>query len=157
MTRPVSAIAGILVISSTLLYPCWSFSAPRATLLTSSRSIVVSQSSHLFSRTEQDDEYDNYDNYFGAMDEAELDGKRRKRPFMDDFDDDDDGYDDEEGLIPNPLLDNIDPEGALGRLDELFSNGEFWRDICVMLLLLNFLDNIIFYDESPFDYFFGYN
>ena len=59
---------------------------------------------------------------------------------------DDDDY---QGVIPNPLLDNIDPEGSAERLGELFSDRQFWIDIGLLLLFLNFLDNLR--DPTVFD------
>ena len=59
---------------------------------------------------------------------------------------DDDDY---QGVIPNPLLDNIDPEGSAERLGELFSDRQFWIDIGLLLLFLNFLDNLR--DPAVFD------
>mmetsp|Transcript_16812 Transcript_16812/g.25414 ORF Transcript_16812/g.25414 Transcript_16812/m.25414 type:complete len:182 (+) Transcript_16812:65-610(+) len=58
------------------------------------------------------------------------------------YDQDEDDYD---GVIPNPLLDNIDPEGSAERAGELFADPKFWRDIIIFLLALNFLDNL----EAP--------
>ena len=57
--------------------------------------------------------------------------------------------DDYQGVIPNPLLDNIDPEGSAERLGELFSDRQFWIDIGLLLLFLNFLDNLR--DPAVFD------
>ena len=68
--------------------------------------------------------------------------------FFDLDDDDDDDFDDEyddyspssyNGIIPNPLLDAMDPDGVYERLGpELFSDPIFWRDaalFCVFLAL----------------------
>eukprot|EP00594_Rhizosolenia_setigera_P009416 CAMPEP_0178968076 /NCGR_PEP_ID=MMETSP0789-20121207/17999_1 /TAXON_ID=3005 /ORGANISM="Rhizosolenia setigera, Strain CCMP 1694" /LENGTH=174 /DNA_ID=CAMNT_0020653857 /DNA_START=278 /DNA_END=802 /DNA_ORIENTATION=+ len=33
--------------------------------------------------------------------------------------------------IPNPVLDNADPDRATDRLDELWTDGVFWRDISI--------------------------
>lgn len=49
-----------------------------------------------------------------------------------DSDDDDDDYDD---IIPNALLDNIDPDGAVDRLPELFADKQFWKDSTLWFLL----------------------
>eukprot|EP00545_Synedropsis_sp_CCMP1620_P012420 CAMPEP_0119011108 /NCGR_PEP_ID=MMETSP1176-20130426/5462_1 /TAXON_ID=265551 /ORGANISM="Synedropsis recta cf, Strain CCMP1620" /LENGTH=169 /DNA_ID=CAMNT_0006963883 /DNA_START=13 /DNA_END=522 /DNA_ORIENTATION=- len=72
---------------------------------------------------------------------------------MDDLEDVvNDYYDDAnefDGLIPNPLLDNIDPEGSSERMGELFSDQKFWFDIGLLLLFLNFLDNLR--DPGVFD------
>lgn len=70
------------------------------------------------------------------------DGDRRRRyrdePRMydddEDFDEDDEAEEYEEGiLIPNPILDSIDPEGAADRLDELFGDPKWWRDTAAVL------------------------
>jgi hypothetical protein len=62
------------------------------------------------------------------------------------YDDDDNEFD---GVIPNPLLDNIDPEGSSERIGELFSDRQFWIDIGLLFLFLNFLDNLR--DPAVFD------
>jgi hypothetical protein len=67
--------------------------------------------------------------------------------YYNDADDDDD--DDFQGLIPNPLLDNIDPEGSAERFGELLTDRQFWIDIGLLLLFLNFLDNLR--DPAVFD------
>lgn len=53
-------------------------------------------------------------------------------------------YDDigNQGIIPNPILDSIDPEGAADRFPELLQDKKFWVDTCLLLLFLNFMDNI---------------
>jgi hypothetical protein len=56
---------------------------------------------------------------------------------------------DYQGVIPNALLDNIDPEGSSERFGELIRDGKFWRDILLLLLFLNFLDNLR--DPAVFD------
>lgn len=54
----------------------------------------------------------------------------------DEFLDDDDDEDFEEGiLIPNPVLDSIDPEGAADRIGELISDPRWWRDVAVIAFL----------------------
>jgi hypothetical protein len=62
------------------------------------------------------------------------------------YDNDDNEFD---GVIPNPLLDNIDPEGSSERIGELFSDRQFWIDIGLLFLFLNFLDNLR--DPAVFD------
>jgi len=81
------------------------------------------------------------------MDDAASDrGGRRSREYYEDFeedddydeylDDDDDDDDFEEGiLIPNPILDSIDPEGAADRIGELFSDPKWWRDVALIALV----------------------
>ena len=63
------------------------------------------------------------------------------------LDDDNDGYiyDEEEYdllsnvLIPNPLLDSMDPDGAAERFPELASDPRFWFDMVLFVAFLNFL------------------
>lgn len=62
------------------------------------------------------------------------------------FDAEEDEFD---GLIPNPLLDNIDPEGSAERIPELLSDRQFWIDIALLALFLNLMDNLR--DPAVFD------
>ena len=64
---------------------------------------------------------------------------------LDDDDDDEfnDNYDDDyspqtyNGIIPNPLLDAMDPDGVYERLGpELFSDWTFWRDMVLFCVFL---------------------
>lgn len=106
--------------------------------------------------------------YFDDEDEGEREFSRIRRggrgTRVMDYDDDDerimddledvvnDYYDDDnefDGIIPNPLLDNIDPEGSAERIGELFSDRQFWIDIGLLFLFLNFLDNLR--DPAVFD------
>ena len=64
----------------------------------------------------------------------------------DDEDDDDDYINDEEEydllsnvIIPNPLLDSMDPDGAAERFPELASDPRFWFDMVLFVAFLNFL------------------
>ena len=68
-----------------------------------------------------------------------------------DTDDDDDDDDDwmmeernlfENVLVPNPLLDAMDPDGTADRFPELFSDGKFWRDMILLVLFLDFLSTV---------------
>lgn len=54
------------------------------------------------------------------------------------------------GVIPNALLDSMDPEGAGERFPELIRDPKFWIDIGLFFLLLNVLDNVAVIDSSPF-------
>ena len=60
----------------------------------------------------------------------------------DDDDDDDEGGSDEEiynGIIPNPLLDAMDPDGVYERLGpELFRDWTFYRDLALFVAFLAF-------------------
>eukprot|EP00977_Amphora_coffeiformis_P000194 scaffold54_cov158-Amphora_coffeaeformis.AAC.8 len=88
-------------------------------------------------RRQEDAVYDNNDDW---IDYDRLDD------LLDD-DDDHDGYiyDEEEYdllsnvLIPNPLLDSMDPDGAAERFPELASDPRFWFDMVLFVAFLNFL------------------
>lgn len=71
--------------------------------------------------------------------------------FFDGFDDDE--YDDEDEddesydmfsntLIPNPILDSIDPDGSAERFPELASDPRFWFDMFIFIAFLNFISFI---------------
>jgi hypothetical protein len=77
--------------------------------------------------------------------------KTKSRPEEEEeFEFEDEEFDlDYQGIIPNPILDNIDPEGSAERVGELFSDRQFWWDIGLLLLFLNFLDNLR--DPAIFD------
>lgn len=53
-------------------------------------------------------------------------------------------------VIPNALLDSIDPEGAAERFPELIQDPKFWFDIGLFFLLLSIVDNVAIIDNSPF-------
>lgn len=106
-----------------------------------------------------------YGSYFDEEDEddrefARIRSGRRSRTLekeemleqldevVDDYFNNDDN-DDYQGIIPNALLDNIDPEGSAERVGELFTDKQFWIDIGLLLLFLNFLDNLR--DPTVFD------
>ena len=42
-------------------------------------------------------------------------------------------------IIPNPLLDSMDPDGTIERLPELLSDPRFWFDMVLFILFLDFL------------------
>ena len=44
-----------------------------------------------------------------------------------------------DALIPNPLLDSIDPDGAAERFPEIASDPRFWFDVVLFIAFLNFL------------------
>lgn len=97
-----------------------------------------------------EDSYDDEDEYLYEDDEEE-----------------DEDYDDDEfdGIIPNPLLDQIDPDGAIERLPELFSDKKFWKDSTIwfflgFLYLLNrfnnpMLNGIVDLDKVDFSQFYN--
>lgn len=63
----------------------------------------------------------------------------------DDEDEDYEDVDDEEygffgnAVIPNPLLDSIDPDGAADRFPELARDPWFWIDMLIFVAVLDFL------------------
>ena len=71
--------------------------------------------------------------------EDELDD----RDFHDDDDEDDEEYDMfSDVVIPNPLLDSIDPDGAADRFPELAPDTRFWIDLVLFVAALNFLSEL---------------
>jgi len=76
--------------------------------------------------------------------------------YDEDDDDDDDEFDvdfefdrvvvDEEYasdiLIPNPILDNVDPEGAGERFGEIAKDPTFWRDVLIAIAVFNFCEYV---------------
>lgn len=61
--------------------------------------------------------------------------------FLDD--EDEDQYDLlSDVVIPNPLLDSIDPDGAADRFPELARDPRFWFDIVLFISILNFLSDL---------------
>ena len=103
---------------------------------------------------EEEEAYDSYDGDTGSrggdsvMDAADI---LEDEGFFDDMDDDiyDDEFDNDESydifsntIIPNPLLDSIDPDGAAERFPELASDPKFWFDMFLFIAFLNFLSFI---------------
>ena len=109
------------------------------------------------SRRQYDDDYDEI-NFEDDEDEDDE--------YDDDDDDDDDDYDDDyEDIIPNALLDSIDPDGAIDRLPELFADTQFWKDSAIwffigFLWLLNrfnnpMLNGVVDLDKVDFNQFYN--
>jgi hypothetical protein len=100
-------------------------------------------------------EYTNDEDY----DDPDYDYKSdRDRSYFDqdEYDEDEDDYDEEEDfheedmdtqlsdlfenvVIPNPLLDSIDPDGAFDRFPELAADPRFWFDLALFIAVINFL------------------
>mmetsp|Transcript_10174 Transcript_10174/g.22409 ORF Transcript_10174/g.22409 Transcript_10174/m.22409 type:complete len:645 (+) Transcript_10174:28-1962(+) len=88
-----------------------------------------SRRSTKYQEEEEDDDEDEFDNDY------------------DDFDEEDEEYDlyEEETellgnvLIPNPLLDSMDPDGAAERFPEIARDPRFWFDMALFVAFLNFL------------------
>lgn len=69
---------------------------------------------------------------------------------FDEDDDDDDKYDlFANEIIPNPLLDSIDPDGAADRFPELARDPRFWFDMVLFISFLNFLSDLGPRDPFP--------
>lgn len=82
------------------------------------------------------DGVDEYDGYDAEFDEEDYD---YEEDYEEDYDSDDEDEDEdfEEGiLIPNPILDSVDPEGASERIGELFEDPKFWKDMAVVALVV---------------------
>lgn len=101
------------------------------------------------SRYEDDDDRYEYESesVMNAADMLEDEG------FFDDLDDEDYDEDDEDyeddsrdvfsdSLIPNPILDSIDPDGAAERFPELAADPRFWFDMFLFIAFLNFISFI---------------
>jgi hypothetical protein len=100
---------------------------------------------------DDDDDYerDNYRDSSSVMEVADL---LEEKGLFDDDDLDDDEYDDDDDdesydvfsntVIPNPLLDSIDPDGAADRFGELASDPWFWFDMFLFISFLNFISFI---------------
>lgn len=52
-------------------------------------------------------------------------------------------------LIPNPILDNIDPDGAADRFPELAKDPRFWFDMVLFIAFLDFLSLVGPRDPFP--------
>jgi len=84
----------------------------------------------------------------GVMDAADM---LEDEGFFDDMDDED--YDEDERddesyemfsntVIPNPILDSIDPDGSADRFPELAADPRFWLDMFLFIAFLNFISFI---------------
>ena len=103
-------------------------------------------------------------------DDADYENQRSRRSNArdqfdydeDEEDEEDDLFDDEsdfyDGIIPNPILDQIDPDGAIERWSELGTDPKFWRDAFLLLFLLFYglaleIDNpMTFLNANDIDY-----
>jgi len=103
-----------------------------------------------YDKDDKEDEFEGGEDY----DDGEREGK-----YYDDWGDEDDDWDGEyedEGddevefdidpdrlledvLVPNPLLDSIDPDGAADRFPELARDPRFWIDMALFIAFLNFI------------------
>jgi hypothetical protein len=99
----------------------------------------------------------------------------KERPYYEEeedddyYDDDDDEYEEEvdyefeeeisqkreydkDLLIPNPLLDQVDPEGAGERFGEIAKDPIFWRDVLIVVAVFNFCEYVaqVPFMEGPY-------
>jgi hypothetical protein len=91
-----------------------------------------------YSDRDRADQTDYYDEIDGLEEDDELDEE------YDDFDEDDEDVEEENDLfgnvlIPNPLLDAMDPDGAAERFPELAQDPRFWFDMILFVAFLDFL------------------
>jgi len=102
-----------------------------------------SSSSTSSSRSRQRQGYDKYydDDEEDIYDEVDFDEDDEDDDdyYYDDDDDDDDEYDEYDeaynDVIPNALLDQIDPDGAIERMPQLLSDPQFYRDVAIVVVL----------------------
>ena len=131
---------------------CYSFSTPHLQLQLRQQNWFSWTPTRLYGS--YFDEEDEEDREFARIRSGRKSRTLEKEEIMEELDDVVDDYfssndDDYQGIIPNALLDNIDPEGSAERVGELFTDKQFWIDIGLLLLFLNFLDNLR--DPAVFD------
>ena len=97
----------------------------------------------------EDDDDDRYEyESESVMDAADMLEDEGFFDDLDDYDDEDEDYDDDSKevfsntVIPNPLLDSIDPDGAAERFPELAADPRFWFDMFLFITFLNFISFI---------------
>ncbi len=96
-----------------------------------------------------------YDNDDDDVDDQEYYSNSRNLDDDDDSEDDDDEDDDDDfelwgnTIIPNPLLDSMDPDGAADRFPELARDPRFWFDMAIFIAVLNFLSSVGPRDPFP--------
>ena len=85
-----------------------------------------------------------------ARDQFEEDLFEEEEEEEDDEFEEDDKYDlFSNVIIDNPLLDNMDPDGAAERFPELAKDPKFWIDITLFVLFLDWLSSIGPQDTIP--------
>ncbi len=100
------------------------------------------------SRYEDDDRYET-ESVMDAADMLEDEGFFDDlEDYEDEYDDEDEDYEDESRdvfsntVIPNPILDSIDPDGSAERFPELAADPRFWFDMFLFIAFLNFISFI---------------
>jgi hypothetical protein len=81
------------------------------------------------SDTRRRNEFEFEEDYFDEYDD-EYDNE-----YDDEYDDESDEDDEFEDIIPNPLLDQMDPDGSIERWPELFSDPQFWKDSLIWFFI----------------------
>jgi len=91
-------------------------------------------------REDQDAYYQEDDDTYWNEDDAVSDDEEE---YTIDWEDEEEKEYDllENVIIPNPLLDSIDPDGAADRFPELASDPRFWIDMALFIAFLNFLSS----------------
>jgi hypothetical protein len=84
------------------------------------------------------DVYVDFDDVEDYEDDDEFDDEDDDDDTMDSEDDEDFGFFGK-GVIPNPLLDSMDPDGAADRFPELAADPRFWFDMLLLVTVLDFL------------------
>lgn len=54
-------------------------------------------------------------------------------------------------VLPNPLLDNMDPDGAADRAPELLRDPRFWFDLFLFVMVMDFLSWVGPQNPNPFN------
>ncbi|KAG7371929.1 hypothetical protein IV203_018071 [Nitzschia inconspicua] len=91
---------------------------------------------------DSDDDREMDDDVGRAADQLEARGIFDRYDIEDEEEEEEGGGIFENVLIPNPILDNIDPDGAAERFPELARDPKFWLDIFLFLAFINFVSFI---------------
>lgn len=103
---------------------------------------------YLNDNDDDDDDYYTAGSLFDEDDDDYEEEEDEEDNFYDfDLDEDRDLF--EDVLIPNPLLDSIDPDGAAERFPELARDPRFWFDMVLFIAFLNFLSAVGPQDPFP--------
>jgi hypothetical protein len=96
-------------------------------------------------------DFDTWENSAGRRVDQDDENDEDDEDYLYDDEDDDDWMDEndmgtisydlllEDVIIPNPLLDSMDPDGAADRFPELIRDPKFWLDMVLFLAFLDFL------------------
>jgi hypothetical protein len=102
------------------------------------------------SSNDNEHDFDTWENPAGRRVDQDDENDEDDEDYL--YDDDDDDWMDENNMgtisydllledviIPNPLLDSMDPDGAADRFPELIRDPKFWLDMVLFLAFLDFL------------------